>query len=63
MEKYCDYTNDCADGSDESSCATTASSATAESNYVDGSGVTEGDGFTGWVNLIDSQRQLNGHGS
>lgn len=51
IEKYCDYTTDCDDGSDESSCTTTASpvdseaDARSETNDVDGSGVvTEGDG-------------------
>lgn len=52
LEKYCDYTIDCDDGSDENSCATTINAVPSEtdinfteSNYVDGSGVTEGDGF------------------
>ncbi|XP_037037177.1 basement membrane-specific heparan sulfate proteoglycan core protein isoform X11 [Bradysia coprophila] len=44
LDQYCDYSKDCDDGSDESSCATTASpvSSNADAN-VDGSGVvTEG---------------------
>lgn len=55
LTKYCDHTNDCDDGSDESSCASTAgpvesdADVKSEASEVDGSGVTEGDGFTGWV--------------
>lgn len=54
LESYCDYTNDCDDGSDESSCAATVTpvddaDVRSESNFVDGSGVvTEGDWLGVW---------------